>query len=87
MSVRKTFTALAADTERIKTDLRSMKYSVIIRGLAVTVRKYQDEIDYSAEIEQIFAKFRQGDGERLSYKIFRILRCRSCRGADRRIGG
>jgi DNA mismatch repair protein MutS len=54
------FAALVADTERVKTDLRSIKYSVVIRGLAVTVRKYQDEIDYSAEIEQIFAKFRQG---------------------------
>ena len=54
------FAALAADTERVKTDLRSIKYSVLVRGLAVTVQKYQDEIDYSAEIEQIFTKFRQG---------------------------
>jgi hypothetical protein len=55
------FAALAADTERVKTDLRSVRYSVVIRGLAVTVRKYQNEIDYSAEIEQTFAKFRHGD--------------------------
>ena len=55
------FAALAADTERLKIDLHAVTYSVIIRGLSVTVRKYQDEIDYSAEIEQTFAKFRRGE--------------------------
>jgi DNA mismatch repair protein MutS len=55
------FAALAADTERVKSDLRSVTYAVVIRGLAVTVRRYQDEIDYSVEIEQTFSKFRQGD--------------------------
>jgi DNA mismatch repair protein MutS len=55
------FTALAADTERVKSDLCSVTYAVVIRGLAVTVRRYQDEIGYSAEIERTFSKFRQGD--------------------------
>jgi DNA mismatch repair protein MutS len=55
------FVALAVDTERVKSDLRSVKYCVVIRGLEVTVRKYQDEIDYSAEIERTFSKFRQDD--------------------------
>jgi DNA mismatch repair protein MutS len=55
------FAALMADTERIKSDLRSVTYAVVVRGLAVTVRKYQDEIDYSAEIEGTFSKFRRGD--------------------------
>jgi DNA mismatch repair protein MutS len=55
------FSALAADTERVKADLHSVMYSVVIRGLSVTVRKYQDEIDYSAEIGQTISKFQQGD--------------------------
>jgi DNA mismatch repair protein MutS len=55
------FAAFAADTERVKCDLGSVRYAVVIRGLAVTVRRYQDEIDYSAEIERTFSKFRQGD--------------------------
>ncbi len=55
------FTTLAAETERIKIDRVSVKYSIVIRDLAVTVRKYQGEVDYSAEIERTFAKFRQGD--------------------------
>jgi DNA mismatch repair protein MutS len=54
-------TALAADTERVKSDLCSVTYAVVVRGLAVTVRRYQDEIDYSAEIERTFSKFRQGE--------------------------
>ncbi|HTV46530.1 MAG TPA: DNA mismatch repair protein MutS [Stellaceae bacterium] len=55
------FLGLTADTERIKADLAAVRYALVLRGLAVTVRKYQEEIDYSAEIEQVFAKFRQGD--------------------------
>ena len=47
--------------QRVKSDLRSVTYSEVVRGLAVTVRGYQDEIDYSAEIERTFSKFRQGD--------------------------
>lgn len=56
-----TFTSFAARTEQVAADLGSLKYSILIRGLAVTVRKYENETDYSAEIEQSFAKFRQGD--------------------------
>jgi hypothetical protein len=55
------FAALATATARVKTDLGSVRYCVVIRGLAVTVRRYQGEADYSAEIERSFAKFRQGD--------------------------
>ncbi len=38
-----TFRSLAADTKRIKADLRLVKYCVVIRGLSVTVRGYGDE--------------------------------------------
>lgn len=55
------FAALAADTERVQADLGTVQYGLVLRGLAVTVRKYKGEIDYSAEIERAFAKFRQGD--------------------------
>jgi hypothetical protein len=55
------FASLADDTERLAAALRTVDYALVIRGLAVTVRKYQGEPDYSAEIEAVFAKFRQGD--------------------------
>jgi DNA mismatch repair protein MutS len=54
------FRALVADTERVKAALNTVKYCIQIRDNAVTVRNYEDEADYSLEIEQTFAKFRQG---------------------------
>jgi DNA mismatch repair protein MutS len=54
------FSTLQSDTEETKAALRIPQYCVHIRDLAVTVRKYEDEIDYSTEIEATFAKFRQG---------------------------
>ena len=56
----KAFKSLAADTKRIKADFRLVKYCVLIRGLSVTVRGHGDEVDYSEEIEDTFAKFRHG---------------------------
>jgi DNA mismatch repair protein MutS len=54
------FTSLAAETQTIKADLSAIQYCVLIRGSAVTVRKYDGEVDYSAEVEQTFEKFKQG---------------------------
>ncbi len=61
------FNNLAADTAKLEADLRSVKYCAIIRGTGVTVRGYRAETDYSMEIEQTFAKFRQG-----SVKNYRV---------------
>ncbi|HZU88082.1 MAG TPA: DNA mismatch repair protein MutS [Stellaceae bacterium] len=55
------FRTLVADTERVKAALNSVKYCIQIRDSSVTVRNYEDEADYSLEIERTFAKFRQGD--------------------------
>ena len=54
------FTAFREETKKLKDDFSSIKYSVIIDGLTVMVRKYEGETDYSAEVEQIFEKFKQG---------------------------
>lgn len=54
------FTSLAAEAQTIKADLSAIHYCVLIRGSAVTVRKYDGEIDYSAEVEKTFEKFKQG---------------------------
>jgi DNA mismatch repair protein MutS len=55
------FGALESDADKVRAALRVPKYCVQIRDLAVTVRKYEDEADYSAEIEATFAKFRRYD--------------------------
>lgn len=54
------FLELIASTNHVKEALSNVKYAIIIRGSRVLVRKYEDEIDYSQEVEQTFEKFKQG---------------------------
>ena len=41
--------------------LGQVRYCVHIRGTRVRVTRYEDEADYGADVEQTFAKFRQGE--------------------------
>jgi len=54
------FISLIAEMEKIKDDLSSVKYCLIIKGNNVKVSKYESEIDYSIEVEKTFEKFKQG---------------------------
>lgn len=54
------FTWLMAETKKLKADLSTVKYCLIIKDNRIKVRKYQLEIDYSAEVEKTFEKFKQG---------------------------
>jgi DNA mismatch repair protein MutS len=54
------FRTLAADTEKVEAALASIAYCMRVRDGAVTVTAYDGEADYSTEVEDIFAKFRQG---------------------------
>ena len=54
------FTSLAADTQALKDALKGSRYAVRIQGPRVTVSRYEGEPDYSAEVEEIFARFKQG---------------------------
>jgi len=54
------FTSLAAETNKLKADLATVQYSVLIKGDRFTVRKYAGESDYSSEVEATFEKFKQG---------------------------
>jgi DNA mismatch repair protein MutS len=54
------FTSLLAETKGLKADLATAKYCVLIRENGFKVRKYESEIDYSAQVEETFAKFQQG---------------------------
>ncbi len=54
------FTSLLAETKQLLADLSTVHYSLLIKGTAVTVRKYESESDYSVEVEQTFEKFKQG---------------------------
>jgi DNA mismatch repair protein MutS len=54
------FKTLLTEGNEIKAKLSAIRYCVLIKGSRVTVRTYDSEIDYSAVIEDVFAKFKQG---------------------------
>lgn len=54
------FRDLANEATTLEHDLSAITYSLLIGGGSVTVRNYNDEADYSACIEETFAKFREG---------------------------
>lgn len=54
------FVELASENRRVKEALAAIRYRVHISGLRVTVSRYEDDPDYSAEVAETFARFRQG---------------------------
>ena len=54
------FTSLAAETLALKEAIAGIRYAVRISGPRVTVSRYEGEPDYSAQVQETFAKFRQG---------------------------
>lgn len=63
------FAALASEVRSVLDGLGRVKYALRIKGARVTVSPYQDERDYSVEVEETFARFRQGDPEDHLIKI------------------
>ena len=66
------FERLDADTAERKKDLARVMYLVRIRGPRVEVSRYDGEPDYSAEVEDAFARFQQGEVSdyRLQYRTW-----------------
>ncbi|WP_428938980.1 MutS-related protein [Fontivita pretiosa] len=54
------FCKLVRDTRKLADELASIRYCLLINEGKVTVRHYHGEIDYSAAVEQTFARFRRG---------------------------
>jgi hypothetical protein len=54
------FAALAAATAKLTRDLAAVRYCILIKGNGFKVRKYDAELDYSAEVTETFQKFQQG---------------------------
>ncbi len=57
------FLRLGREIAQIKSELADVKYCFLIRGNAVTVRHYEDEPNYSIEVEKTFEKFSQGEAK------------------------
>jgi len=54
------FLFLLEETKRIIADLSSVRYCIYIKGLRVQVLEYKGETDYSVEVDETFAKFKEG---------------------------
>jgi DNA mismatch repair protein MutS len=54
------FTSLVAETRALKDALAGVRYAIRISGARVTVSNGAGEADYRAEVEETFARFRQG---------------------------
>ncbi len=63
------FTSLLAETRKLKADLSTVKYCVLIKDNGLKVRKCESEIDYSADVEKTFEKFKQGAVKDYSVKF------------------
>lgn len=54
------FKSFLAETKKLKAGLSAVKYCLLIKGNCIEVRKYESEVDYSADVEETFEKFKQG---------------------------
>jgi len=54
------FSSLLAEMKKLKADLSAVEYGLLIKGHSIKVRPYESEIDYSADVEKTFEKFKQG---------------------------
>ena len=54
------FKTLDQEVKTLRSVLSAIRYCVLIKGGSVTVRHCDSEVDYSAAVEETFAKFKQG---------------------------
>jgi hypothetical protein len=55
------FKLLARETKTLKDHLSELRYCINVKGPRIRVLKYEGEEDYSAEIEDVFKRFQQGE--------------------------
>ncbi|MCZ2076245.1 MAG: hypothetical protein LC130_14735 [Bryobacterales bacterium] len=54
------FVSLSTETERLRNDLSSITYSLLIEGKRITVSRHEPAPDYGADVLRTFEKFKQG---------------------------
>jgi DNA mismatch repair protein MutS len=54
------FAPLLAETTKLRADLSTVKYCLLIKDNQLTVRKSEGEADFGVEVERIFEKFKEG---------------------------
>lgn len=55
------FHELQSESKTLRSDLDQIEYSLNIRGNRIDIYRYGREADYSAEIQNLFARFRTGE--------------------------
>ena len=55
------FKKILSDAKSLREELSKVKYSMLIKDRCIKLRLYEDEEDYTIEIEKIFEKFREGE--------------------------
>lgn len=63
------FTIFADDAASVRDGLDRVRYTLRIKGARVTVGTYEEEDDYSVEVEETFRRFRQGVVDEHQLKI------------------
>ncbi len=56
------FHELVADTAAVQRELDAVRYTVLVDGPRVHVDKFAGQADYSADVAEVFARFRQDGG-------------------------
>ena len=65
------FARLEDGRRKLTEALSAIRYAVLIDGANITVRDYQDEVDYTAAVEATFAKFRYATAKDYRVKFAR----------------
>lgn len=63
------YAGLQAHAERLREEFSTVHYCMLIRYGTIRVRKYEGQSDLSADIRDLFARFRQGDVKDYRHKL------------------
>ena len=63
------FRRLVADTQKLKTDLAAVIYSLHLNGRQITVSEFHSEPDYGADVLHTFEKFSQQAAKEYQFKL------------------
>lgn len=63
------YTGFHADVKRLREELSTVEYCMLIKYGTIRVRKYEGEADHSKQILASFEKFRQGDVKDYRHKL------------------
>lgn len=65
------FQALRAEAHRVKQGLAGVRYCVHIRDNRIRVQRYEEEADFSAEVERVFERFKQGEARDYRLELYK----------------